>query len=422
MNIHDSEKIAGILESLGYKRADRAEDADFVLLNTCSIREKAAQKAFTRLGRLGALKKKKPGMILAVGGCVAQQEKELFFEKAPQVDIVIGPKNYGELPEMLREYETGGEPSMITNLDALELHEPDHVPRNSRVKAYVTIMEGCNNFCTYCIVPYVRGLEISRPADRILGEITRLADQGTKEVELLGQNVNSYRCDGLLFPNLLARVAVIAGIERVRFTTSHPKDFTLESMEVMAKHRTICNHLHLPVQSGSTKILELMNRGYTAESYRDKIEALKRKIPPIAVTTDFIVGFPGESEEDFQATLDLIRDVRFDGIFSFKYSPRPFTKASHYPDTVPEEEKQRRLGELHALQREIQSEKYRSFVGTCVEVLIDGFSKKDPNCPSGRTSDNKVVNLREGKDVFGRMVMAKIVASHPNSLSGEICH
>jgi tRNA-2-methylthio-N6-dimethylallyladenosine synthase len=420
MNVHDSEKIAGILSALGCCSADRPEDADIILLNTCSIREKAAQKAYTEIGRIRKLKRRNPNLVLAVCGCVAQQEKEKLLQKAPHIDFILGPKCVADLARVL-EQGRPGEPSIHVALEGNVYRETPTVARSSSVKAFVTIMEGCDNFCSYCIVPFVRGREISRPVDAILEEIRGLALRSCREVELLGQNVNSYRHNGSRFPDLLTRVGAVEGIERVRFTTSHPKDFNEETIEAMAACPKICNHIHLPAQSGSTRVLERMNRGYTAGQYRAKIEALRRRIPGIAVSTDLIVGFPGETEEDFEMTLSLVREVRFDSLFSFKYSPRPLTRAAAaFPDTVAPGEKQRRLEVLQGLQREIQTERYRSLLGTEVEVLVDGFSRKDPGCASGRTSDNKVVNLERAGDLFGRIVAARITQAHPNSLAGRV--
>jgi tRNA-2-methylthio-N6-dimethylallyladenosine synthase len=424
MNVHDSEQLAGVLESLGYRRARDEREADIILLNTCSVREKADQKLFTKLGRVGALKRSLPELIVVVCGCIAQRDGERLFERAPFLDIVLGTRAISRLPILLQELRQrreagGGGVSFVEIADGLG--DPTVFVRGSRVVSYVTIMQGCDNFCSYCIVPYVRGREASRPADDIVEEVGRLAQDGFVEVQLLGQNVNSYLdpVSGTDFYGLLERVAGVDGISRIRFITSHPKDFNETIAQVMAEHENICNAIHLPPQSGSDSVLERMNRGYSREEYLNKVQVLKNYINNVSVSGDFIAGFPGESECDFKETLGLIEQVGFSQLFTFVYSPRPGTAAAKLADDVPREVKVERLQRMQSLQEKIQSESHRGMIGTVEEVLVEGESARGGRQLCGRTDGNLVVNFEGSKELIGRLVPIKITSTGTYSLTGE---
>lgn len=419
MNERDSERVLALLLESGYGEAPSEEEADLIVINTCTVRRKPEHKAYSLLGRLGSLKERRPWLKVVVMGCLAQQEGEALLERFPQVDLVLGPDRIEDLPWALGELERGkrlvligfkGDPSQRVLL-----------PPHPRVKAYVNIMQGCDNYCAYCIVPYVRGPEKSRPSAEILEEVRALARMGVKEVILLGQNVNSYgkKSPGeISFVELLRRIAEVPGIERIRFTTSHPKDLSGELIRAFGEIPQLCEHIHLPFQSGSNRILERMNRGYTREEYMEKVQRLREVKPEIAITADVMVGFPGETEEDFQDTLDLIRRVRFDNLFSFKYSPRKGTLASSWPDDVPAREKQRRLEVLQGLQRAITLEKNRALEGKVLEVLVEGMGER-PGQLRGRTRCNRVVNFQGPQGLVGQIVWVKITEGLQNSLRGQ---
>lgn len=422
MNEYDSEKIGGILQQEGYQLTDNLEEAQLILVNTCCIREKAEQKFYSQLGRLAGLKKKNSSLEIGVGGCIAQREGKRIFERAPQVDLVFGTQNLSRLPELLRQLRQGkGKVADVAQVEG-EFVSP-HIRRESAVKAWVTIMQGCNNFCSFCVVPYTRGRERSVPRDLILDEIRGLARQGCQEVTLLGQNVSAYGKDltgEAAFPTLLSRVNDLEGIERVRFTTSHPKDLSEELMGTMAGLPKVCEHLHLPVQAGSDSILDRMNRRYTAGEYRAKIERLRALLPGIGISTDVIVGFPGESQEDYQRTKALIEEVRYDSLFLFKYSARPETVAATLSDQVPEEVKQERFEEILAVQKGITLKKNQELEGKRVEVLVEGASKKDPTKLTGRTRTNKIVNFHGPEDLVGHLVELEVIQGKLYSLEGRL--
>ncbi len=420
MNDHDSEKVAGVLLSRGYRQVETPEGASLILYNTCSIREKAAQKVFSRLGEYRD--RQREGKIIGVLGCVAQQEGEDIFERAPWVSLVCGSASYRKLPEMLAQLEAGNHRVTGLDTDTDETFETEMTRRDNPWRAYLTIIEGCNKACTYCVVPYTRGPERSRASDSILKEVRQLAELGYSEVQLLGQTVNSYADPTprkMRFSELLLAVADVPGIRRVRFTTSHPSDFTPDIVEAMESQPKICDHVHLPVQSGSTKVLRAMQRTYSREEYLEKIGLIRGAKRPIAITTDIIVGFPGETEADFGETLKLLDEVQYDSLFSFKYSPRPHTPAQAMSDAIAEEEKGRRLAILQEKQREIQSAKNAALVGETFEALVSGKSRRE-NQWSGYTTSHRVLNFAsQEKDLLGTYVQVRVTSAGPNSLVGE---
>lgn len=423
MNAHDSEKVIGTLIARGYTRVETPEAAHLVLYNTCSIRDRAEQKVFTRLGNfkrdLGN------GKVFGVLGCVAQQEGERIFERAPHVSLVAGSASYTRLPEMLVQLEAGNRRVTGLKLETNETFDTPLVRRDNPHRAYITIIEGCDKSCAYCVVPFTRGPERSRTSESVMAEARRLADQGFGEIQLLGQNVNSYRDPSAAawdFATLLARVAEVTGIRRVRYTTSHPRDFVKAIVEAMDRNPVLCDHVHLPVQSGSTRILGAMDRLYTRDEYLARIELLKTAKRPYSITTDIIVGFPGETEEDFQQTLDLLDRVQFDALFSFKYSPRPNTAALAMPDAVPDEEKQRRLAIVQEKQRSIQIRRNAERIGAVEEVLVEGRNQALGQW-IGRTTDNHILNFTHSdpaaENLLGRYLAVRVTRSGPNSLVGE---
>ena len=422
MNDHDSEKVAGVLLSRGYKQVETPEAASLILYNTCSIREKAAQKVFSRLGEYRA--KQSEGKIIGVLGCVAQQEGEEVFERAPWVSLVCGSASYRKLPEMLAQLEAGNQRVTGLDTDTDETFETEMTRRDNPWRAYLTIIEGCDKACTYCVVPYTRGPERSRTSDSILKEVRQLAELGYSEVQLLGQTVNSYADPSprkMRFSELLLAVADVPGIRRVRFTTSHPSDFTADIVEAIESQPKICDHVHLPVQSGSTRVLRAMRRTYSREEYLEKIAMIRGASRPIAITTDIIVGFPGETESDFEGTLSLLDEVQYDSLFSFKYSPRPHTPAQTMKDAIPEEEKGRRLAILQEKQREIQTIRNTSLVGQSFEVFVSGKSRRE-NQWSGYTTAHRVVNFAsQEKELLGTYLQVRVTGAGPNSLVGEHC-
>ena len=420
MNVHDSEKVAGVLMARGYRPVSTPDDAEFIFYNTCSIREKAAQKVFSRLG---TFRKNREGnrKVFGVLGCVAQQEAENIFERAPHVSLVCGSASYPRLPDLLAELETGHRRVTGLDLETEDCFETEMTRRDNRYRAYITIIEGCDKACSYCVVPGTRGPERSRPSDKILAESTRLAGEGFTEIQLLGQTVNSY-CDPsparMSFPELLSRVAETPGIRRVRFTTSHPQDFTREIVEAIDSHPALCDQIHLPVQSGSNSVLKRMLRTYTREQYLEKIHCIRSARRAISISTDIIVGFCGETVDDFQQTLSLLRKVGYDQVFSFKYSPRPRTPAGRFQDSVPEEEKGRRLMILQELQREIQIQRNKDCLGREYEVLVEGFHPRLGQAV-GRTTSNRVINFPGDPSWVGKYMTVRVTASGPNSLVGQ---
>lgn len=427
MNEYDSARMADLLgESHKLELTDNPEEADVLLLNTCSIREKAQEKVFHQLGRWRLLKEKKPGLMIGVGGCVASQEGEAIRDRAPFVDMIFGPQTLHRLPEMIED--TRGGKVGIVDVSFPEIEKFDHLPapKVEGAEAFVSVMEGCSKYCTFCVVPYTRGEEVSRPLDDVITEVVELAEQGVREVNLLGQNVNAYRGathdgDTADLAELIRNVAAVEGIDRIRFTTSHPVEFTDSLIEVYDEVPELVSHLHLPVQSGSDKILMAMKRGHTAIEYKSKLRRIKEKRPEISFSSDFIIGFPGESDDDFAATMKLIEDIGFDTSFSFIYSRRPGTPAADLPDTVTEETKKQRL---HILQSRITQNALqisRRMVGSTQRILVNGYSKKDPGQLSGRTENNRVVNFRsDNPDLIGHFADVKIVEAYPNSLIGEL--
>lgn len=423
MNEYDSERMEGLLSRDGYDSVECADEAGIIILNTCSIREKPEEKTYSELGRYRDLKRERPDLILIVSGCVAQQRAAEIIERFPAVDAVIGTHQVGEISDIVAKIREGRGP--IVAVDFSDECRIDSYPRrHGSISAFVTITQGCDNFCSYCIVPYVRGRESSRTSGEIIRDIEALVAAGTAEITLLGQNVNSYRDLGwgLDFPELLECVSSIPGVRRLRFTTSHPKDLSDRLVNAFKRIDTLCSHIHLPLQSGSSRVLSAMNRKYTKEEYLEKIDALRDARNDLAVTTDIIVGFPGETIDDFEETLQVMERVRFDGSYSFKFSPRPNTKAAHLTDTVDENEKSRRLTILQELQKEHTLFANRLHVDTIKEVLATGTSIRDPEVITGRSVHNKVVNFIGRYEDIGTLIPVMIVDARNNSLLGEAIH
>jgi tRNA-2-methylthio-N6-dimethylallyladenosine synthase len=420
MNEHDSEKVAGVLLARGYQQVQTPEAANLILYNTCSIREKAAQKVFSRLGVYRDLlgKEQKIGVL----GCVAQQEGEAIFSRAPWVSLVCGSASYRNLPQMLTQLEAGAERVTGLDNDTDETFETEVTRRDNPWRAYITIIEGCDKVCAYCVVPFTRGPERSRDSARILTELRQLAEHGYTEVQFLGQTVNSYADPSprkMRFSELLMEAARVPGIRRVRFTTSHPRDFTPDIVAAIDAHPAICNHVHLPVQSGSSRVLRAMQRTYSRAEYLEKIAMIRGAKRHSAITTDIIVGFPGETEAEFGETLSLLDEVKYEGVFSFKYSPRPNTPAAAMADAIPEEEKSRRLALLQEKQRAIQVSTLQKLAGEVFEVHVDGASKKE-NHWYGHSSCNRVVNFSSSQSgLLGEYVAVRVNGCTPNSLLGE---
>jgi tRNA-2-methylthio-N6-dimethylallyladenosine synthase len=422
MNFHDSEKVIGTLISEGYRRVESIEEADLVLYNTCSIRDKAEQKVFHRLADFKRFKKE--GKKFGVLGCVAQQEGKHIFEKAPHVDLVCGSASYRNLGSLLVQIEAGNRATGLDDRQTDQTFDTEFTARSNPHRGYITIIEGCDKFCAYCVVPYTRGKERSRTSESVLAEARRMADQGFTDIQLLGQNVNSYRdpTESKSFADLLAAVGQIQGIRRVRFTTSHPRDFTKDIVEAIDAVPTLCDHVHLPIQSGSTRVLSAMQREYGREQYLERISWMKSSRRDISITTDIIVGFPGETESEFEETLSLLEAVRYDSLFSFKYSPRPNTPAIQYPDSIPDEEKTRRLAVLNDVQKKISTENNKRHLGKIVQAMVEGRNDAR-NQWIGRTSQNKVVNFTapDGiKPLQGDYVDVRVTGTHPNSMVGEL--
>ncbi|HYE37857.1 tRNA (N6-isopentenyl adenosine(37)-C2)-methylthiotransferase MiaB [Methylocaldum sp.] len=425
MNEYDSAKMRDVLHaSHGFELTSDPEEADVLLLNTCSVREKAQEKVFSELGRWRPLKDKRPGVVIGVGGCVASQEGAALQRRAPYVDMVFGPQTLHRLPELLNKVRRDKTPAVDVSFPEIEKFDALPEPRAEGPKAFVSVMEGCSKYCTFCVVPYTRGEEISRPLDDVIAEIVALTDQGVREVVLLGQNVNAYRGAMLGgevadFALLLNYVSAIDGVERIRFTTSHPVEFTDSLIEAYAEIPKLVDHLHLPVQSGSNRILSLMKRGHTREEYVDKMERLREVRPNLSLSSDFIVGFPGETEQDFEETMDMIETLGFDHSYSFIYSPRPGTPAAEMEDDVPMAVKRERLARLQTKINETAAEISRNMVNSVQRLLVEGISKKDYAQLSGRTENNRVVNFSGPPELIGQFLNVLIVEALPNSLRGR---
>ncbi len=426
MNEYDSGRMADLLrEAHGMEPTPDPAAADLILFNTCSVREKAQDKVFTDLGRVKQLKRANPRLLIGVGGCVASQEGAAIVERAPYVDLVFGPQTLHRLPQMIEARRASGRPQVDVSFP--EIEKFDHLPaaRVEGAAAFVSVMEGCSKYCTFCVVPYTRGEEVSRPFEDVLTEIAGLAQQGMKEVTLLGQNVNAYRAradegEDADFALLLEYVAAVPGIERVRYTTSHPREFTQRLIDAHARIPQLAPHVHLPVQSGSDRVLAAMKRGYTVLEYKSIARKLRAACPGISITSDFIVGFPGETDADFELTMDLIGEIGFDASFSFVYSRRPGTPAAELPDDTPREAK---LGRLHRLQARLEDNARAissDMVGTRQSVLVEGAARKDAAELCGRTANNRVVNFPGSRDLVGRFVDVTITSARPHSLRGEI--
>lgn len=428
MNEYDSTKMADVLSaSHGFEKTEQLEDADVVLLNTCSIREKAQEKVFSQLGQWREFKKQKPEVIIGVGGCVASQEGSDIIKRAPYVDLVFGPQTLHRLPEMLNERMEKKKPVVDISFPEIEKFDKLPAPRAEGPIAFVSIMEGCSKYCSYCVVPYTRGEEISRPFDDVLAECFQLAEQGVREINLLGQNVNDYQGkmesgDVADLALLIQYLSAIEGLGRIRFTTSHPLAFSDNLINAYAEVPKLANFLHLPVQSGSDKILSQMKRGYTALEFKSKMRKLRKVRPDIRISTDIIVGFPGETDKDFQDTMDLVEEIGFDNSFSFIYSKRPGTPAANFPDDTPMSVKKQRLQQLQA-RLQSQAEAYsKSMVSSTQRVLITGLSKKNKAELAGRTECNRVVNFLGPKDLIGQFANVAITEALPNSLRGRLAN
>jgi tRNA-2-methylthio-N6-dimethylallyladenosine synthase len=428
MNEYDSDKMADVLHaSEGMIKTDTIEDADVVLFNTCSVREKAQEKVFSDLGRVRELKLKNPNLIIGVGGCVASQEGEAIIKRAPYVDVVFGPQTLHRLPDLLKQQRNSGRSQV--DISFPEIEKFDHMPpaRVDGPTAFVSIMEGCSKYCSYCVVPYTRGEEVSRRFDDVLAEVAQLASQGVREITLLGQNVNAFRgamVDGEFadFALLIEYIAEIEGIERIRYVTSHPKEFTQRLIDVYARVPKLVNHLYLPAQHGSDKILAAMKRGYTALEYKSIIRRLREVRPEMAISSDFIVGFPGETDADFEALMKLIDDIGYDNSFSFIFSPRPGTPAANLEDDTPHEVKLARLQRLQKVINDNTKRFSEAMVGTTVRILVEGPSKKDPQEMQGRSENNRVVNFDGGANgtrLIGQFIDVKITTSYAYSLRGD---
>ncbi len=426
MNEYDSDKMADVLNaSEGFEKTDTPEEADVILFNTCSVREKAQEKVFSDLGRVRGLKAKNPDLIIGVGGCVASQEGAAIVARAPYVDVVFGPQTLHRLPDLIAKKRMSGKSQV--DIDFPEIEKFDHLPpaRVEGATAFVSIMEGCSKYCTFCVVPYTRGEEVSRPLDDVIAEVAHLAEQGVREISLLGQNVNAWRGkmhdgESADFALLLEVVHEIPGIERIRYVTSHPREMTDRMIDCYRTLPKLVSHLHLPVQAGSDRVLAAMKRGYTALEYKSIARKLKAARPDLCLSSDFIVGFPGETDADFEATMKLIEDVGFDASFSFLYSKRPGTPAADYPDDVPLDVKQARLERLQRAINEAAQAVNLNMAGTVQRVLVEGPSKKNPRELMGRTDNNRIVNFNGQPRLIGQFVNVSIIQALPHSLRGEI--
>lgn len=415
MNVHDTEKILGVLQKDGYSQIGDPHKADLIIFNTCSIRQKAEQKFYSELGSTKSYKKRRPDMKIAVAGCIAQRSGKNILRRAPYVDYIFGPQNIHKISEMVLEKDA---PLALEDNSEIAIRDLP-VKRTDGLKAWVTIMYGCNNFCSYCIVPYTRGRERSRPSENIYSEVVELADNGYKEITLLGQNVNSYRSD-TDFPGLLRKLNRVGGIERIRFVTSHPRDLSDELIAAISELPKVCEHIHLPMQAGSSRILRIMNRGYTYEEYIRKVARLREKVHGISVTSDIIAGFLGETEDDHLLTINALKEIEFDGLFAFKYSKRPGTKASEMQDHLKDEIKSVRLNEILKIQDEITINKNKLLEGTIQEILLEGESETDKEKLTGRTRTNKIVNIPKIDIKKGTLIKVEIKKGRRHSLEGII--
>ena len=414
MNVHDSEKMLGVLQKEGYSQTDNIDQADLIIFNTCSIRQKAEQKFYSELGRIKSYKKKRPEIRIAVAGCIAQHAGKNIFKRAPYIDFILGPQNIHKLKEL-----AAGKTVPVAIEDNPEIAIKDlPVKREDCIKAWVTIMYGCNNFCSYCIVPFTRGRERSRPSENIYSEVKELAGKGYREITLLGQNVNSYNSD-IDFPGLLRKLNRVGGIERIRFVTSHPRDLSDGLIHAVSGLSKVCEHIHLPMQSGSNNILRLMKRGYTYDGYTHKISSLREKVPGISITSDIITGFPGETEDDHLLTIKALKEIEFDGIFAFKFSPRPGTKAAGMKGHLRDEMRSKRLSEILEVQDDITTKKNKSLEGTTQEILVEGESETDKEKLTGRTRTNKIVNIPKIDIVKGKLINVEIIRGRQHSLEGR---
>jgi tRNA-2-methylthio-N6-dimethylallyladenosine synthase len=426
MNLYDSERIAQVMGRSGYVQTDRIDAADLLLLNTCSVRDKAEQKVYSALGNWKEFKDHRDGVIIGVGGCVAQQEGDNLLKRVAHLDLVFGTHSIHKLPELVAEVELSrARPVEVTFYrDPAYMEDPDGRTKVNGAKAYVTIMQGCNKVCSFCIVPHVRGRELSRPSGKIIAEVESLVAQGVREVMLLGQNVNSYgklTAGELSFAELLRRIDAIEGLQRIRFTTSHPQDLSPALIDAFASCNHLCEHLHLPVQSGSDSVLARMRRGYTREEYLRRIAELRERCPKVALSTDVIVGFPGESDAEFNSTLELLQTVEYDEIFSFMYSPRPQTVAAKiYEDDIEANVKRERLRQVQTLQQGVSLAKNRQRIGDTEEILVDGPSKLKNGQLMGRTRTNRIVNISAPERLIGRLVPVRIINATANSLLGDL--
>lgn len=422
MNVNDTERMLSLLEMANFVPVQSPEQASLIIINSCSVREKPVHKVHSEVGRYRELKEKNPRLRLGVAGCVAQQEKQKLLKDLPLLDFVCGTDAIDQLPEIVARVFGNNEKVVSARFEHEKAYSVETLIRNPGVSTFVNIMKGCNNFCTFCVVPFTRGRERSRSLKEIVNDVRSLVARGVKEVTLLGQNVNSYNSDcGANFAKLLQSLAEDTDIQRIRYTTSHPKDFNQELVEINQKYRAkICDYIHLPVQSGNSEILARMNRGYTREEYLDKVRMIREGIPGVVLTTDIIVGFPGETEEQFQDTVSLLAEVRYDNIYAFKYSPRPFTKAARYPDQITDEEKQRRLEVLLDLQRDISFELAKDYDGKVVEVLVEAETELKGQL-QGRTTQNKLVYFYgDPERLIGQTVPVKVLKAFPNVLRGEL--
>jgi tRNA-2-methylthio-N6-dimethylallyladenosine synthase len=420
MNVNDSEKVAGLLEAEGYQPVGEPAAADVVFINTCAVREGAAEKLYHSLGRLRRLKAQNPRLVLSVGGCVAQLQGRRVLERAPHVDVLVGTHNFNRVPELIRWAREGRTPGVDLDRGADAFTVPSAaVAHTSTVRAYVTAMEGCNHVCSFCVVPKTRGLEVNRPPEQIVAEVESLVERGFSEVMLLGQTVNAYRHGAMDFAGLLARVDAVSALRRIRFTTSHPGQVTPSLADALRDLPKVCPYLHLPVQSGSDRILKDMRRGYSRQGYLDTVGLLRDRVPELALSSDVIVGYPGESEAEFEQTLDLVEAVGFEGVFVFGYSPRPGTSAFRLPDDVPEVEKRRRVRLLNDRQQRAQARRNRDWVGRRVEVLVDTIV--EGGRVSGRTPHFRIVHLEGSANLLGQLVQVRVTGAGANSLSGQPC-
>ncbi|MBS1255385.1 MAG: tRNA-2-methylthio-N(6)-dimethylallyladenosine synthase [Deltaproteobacteria bacterium] len=424
MNEYDTDKMFEVLRQENYFHTDSQEDADLIILNTCSIREKAEHKVYSELGRLRNLKSANPELKIGVGGCVAQQEGEAILRRDANVDFVFGTDNLFELPRMLRKVHNGEKITQTGRHDRQKVRNfiPEYAFQQiskSGIKAHLTITKGCNNHCSFCVVPLTRGLEVSREPEHIVAEAEKLVSTGTREICLLGQNVNSYKANGVDFVELLNRLDKIDGLQRLRFTSPHPKDFHEKLADAIASLPSLCEHLHLPLQSGSNRILRRMRRWYTIDTFYEKVAMLRDRLPKAAISTDLIVGFPGETDEEFEMTMEAVRNVGFDLIYSFKYSPRPGTRATEYPEHISESIKSERLRILLETQEKIVQEKYQALVGTEQEVLIEGNHHRKANTVTGRTRGNHPVSIHNSTEKAGELLSVLITRANPNSLEAE---